>query len=109
MQRKKGQIPHMDRIKAIERKIAKIKKTLVEIGNMRPGSLSLQPRKWGGSYGQLSYTHQGKGHTEYVPEERCKEVRRQIANYCKFRKLTQEWINLELEACQFKRKQLDTS
>ena len=99
----------MDRIKAIERRIGKIKKALAEISNMRPGSLSLQRRKWGGYYGQLSFTCQGKGHTEYVPEERCKEVRTQIANYHKFRELTQEWIDLELEACQFKKKQLDTS
>jgi hypothetical protein len=54
---------------------------------MRPGSLSVQTRSWGGEYCQLSYTHQGKGRTEYVPMEKRNEVERQIANYRKFREL----------------------
>jgi hypothetical protein len=55
---------------------------------------SVQKRSWGGEYSQLSYTHQGRGHTEYVPKSRRKEVQRQIANYQRFRKLTQEWVNV---------------
>ena len=89
---------------ALERKIEKIKRGLAELGDMRPGSLTTQTRKWGGEYGQLSYTHQGKGHTEYVPEKKRKEVKQQIANYKKFRKLTQEWIELGIELCKLKTK-----
>lgn len=66
---------------ALERKIEKVKQDLMKLGDMRPGSISVQTRKWGGEYGQLSYTHRGKGHTEYVPEKRRKEVERQTANY----------------------------
>ena len=93
---------------ALERKIEKAKQDLMKLGDMRPGSISVQTRKWGGEYAQLSYTHRGKGHTEYVPEKRRKEVARQTANYKKFRKLTQQWIELSMELCKLKaKKKLD--
>ena len=92
----------MDKCKQMERRIGKIKQTLADLGDMRPGSLSPQTRSWGGHYYQLSYTHLGKGHTEYIPQERLKDVRRQLANYRKFRELTQEWVKLALELCRLK-------
>lgn len=92
----------MDRSKQIERRIETIKRDLATVGDMRPGSLSIQTRGWGGEYGQLSYTHQGKGHTEYVPKDKRKTVQKQLANYAKFRKLTQEWVNLGIELCRLK-------
>ena len=82
----------MDKSKQIERKIEKIKNALMELGDMRPGSLTVQTRSWGGEYHQLSYTHQGKGRTEYLPPERVKEVKGQIANYRRYKELTQEWV-----------------
>jgi len=91
-------------IEAIERSVARIKRALAKLGDMRPGSLSLQSRKWGGEYCQLSYTHRGKGHTEYVPQARRKTVERQIANHRKFRALIQEWIDLEIDLCKLKLK-----
>jgi len=44
----------MDKNKQIERRIAKIKQALADLGDMRPGSLSVQTRSWGGQYRQLS-------------------------------------------------------
>ena len=92
----------MDKREQMERRIAKIKQALMKVGDMRPGSLSTQTRSWGGQYCQLSYTHLGKGHTQYVPPERLKEVKRQIANYQKFKDLTQEWVTLAIELCKLK-------
>ena len=92
----------MDKVKQMERRIEKIKRTLATIGDMRPGSLSIQTRKWGGQYCQLSYTHMGKGHTEYIPRQRLKTVKGQLANYRKFKDLTQEWVNLAIELCKLK-------
>jgi len=92
----------VDRIKAIERRIEKIKRNLDQLGDMRPGSLSVQRRSWGGQYCQLSYTHQGKGHTQYVAAEHKKCVERQLANFRKFRELTQEWVGLGIELCKLK-------
>ena len=97
----------MDKRKPIERRIAKIKQALAALGDVRPGSLSTQTRNWGGQYCQLSYTHLGKGHTQYIPQERVKEVKRQLANYRKFRDLTQEWVNLAIELCKLKTTQTD--
>ena len=92
----------MNRTRQIERRIAAIKRTLGRVGDMRPGSLSVQTRSWGGQYRQLSYTHLGKGRTEYVPPKRVKDVTRQLANYRKFKELTQEWVNLSIELCKLK-------
>jgi len=97
----------MDKSKQIERRIAKIKQALAELGDMRPGSLSTQTRSWGGQYCQLSYTHLGKGHTQYIPQERVKEVKDQLANYRNFKDLTQEWVNLSIELCKLKATQAD--
>ena len=92
----------MDKTERIKRKIAKIKQALMALDDLRPGSLSVQTRSWGGQYHQLSYTHLGKGHTEYVPKEQRKAVARQLANYRKFRNLTQEWVTLAIELCKLK-------
>jgi len=97
----------MDNALQIARRIEKIKKALAALDDMRPGSLSSQTRSWGGQYAQLSYTHLGKGHTEYVPPERVKDVKRQIANYRKFKDLTQEWVTLAIELCKLKQTQVD--
>jgi len=97
----------MDKAAQMERRIEKIKKALADLGDMRPGSLSTQTRSWGGQYGQLSYTHLGKGHTEYVPPERVKDVKWQIDNYRKFKDLTQEWVTLAIELCKLKTTQKD--
>ena len=92
------------KIAAIERRVARIKRELAQVGDMRPGSLSVQTRQWGGEFCQLSYTHRGQGHTEYVTQARRKSVERQLASYQKFRKLTQQWIDLEIELCKLKLK-----
>lgn len=95
----------MEELTRIARRIEQIKKALARMGNMRPGSLSTQTRSWGGQYAQLSYTHLGKGRTEYVPPARVKEVKRQIENYRKFKELTQEWVTLAIELCKLKQTQ----
>jgi hypothetical protein len=87
------------RIQALERSIQRTKRALADLGRMRPGSLSVQRRKWGGQYGQLSYTHRGQGHTEYIPQQQRQAVERQLANYKRFRELTREWIDLEIALC----------
>lgn len=97
----------MNKIQILERRIQKIKDALAKIGEMRPGSLSVQGRSWNGEYYQLSYTHRGKGHTEYVRKNKRKEVETQIANYRKFRTLTQEWVGLGIELCKLKSRRVD--
>ena len=88
------------RIGQIEKQIEKIKGQFLEIGEMRPGSLTKQyrdPKEKIGPYYQLSYTHKMKSRTEYVRPMFVKNLRRQIAEYKRFKKLTEKWVDLSIE------------
>ncbi len=81
----------------IEEKIKTIKLQLQDIGDMRPGSLTKQfrnPKEQTGAFYQISYTHKMKSKTEYVRTKFVKEVRQQIRNYKKFKKLIEELVAL---------------
>lgn len=96
-----------ERLAAIRKRINRIKTELAAIDEMRPGSLTRQykdPEHQSGSYYQLSYTRQMKSRTEYIARECLREVRRQIANYQRFKALTTEWIALSIEQCRLKMK-----
>ena len=94
----------MDKYITIEQRIKEIKKELMNLGEMRPGSISVQKRKWGGEYNQLSYSHKGKGHTQYIKEEDLESIKVQLENYRKLKELTKEWVNLALQCAQLKTK-----
>ena len=101
-----------DKRKTIEKQIQEIKNQLLDVGPMRPGSLSRQfnvcgnpkcrckdsvePKKHGPYY-QLSYVHRGKHTTQFIKEEYVELVQNQVQNYRLFKKLTQKWISLSLE------------
>jgi hypothetical protein len=105
---------------SIERKIERLKQQLAGLGPMHPGSLSEQynvcgkvgcrckdaknPQKHGPYY-QLSFTWRGKGRTRFVRSERLAEVRLKVANYKRFRELTDEWVDLMVELEQQEREQ----
>jgi len=88
------------RMQQIEQRIDRIKRTLLEIGPMRPGSLTRQykdPQHHAGAYWQISYTRRMKSRTEYVRREWVKELRRQIATNRRFKRLVDQWIDLGIE------------
>ena len=88
------------RIQRIEQRIDRIKTTLLEIGPMRPGSLTRQykdPQHHAGAYWQISYTRRMKSRTEYVRQEWVKDLRRQIATHKRFKRLVDQWIELSIE------------
>ena len=87
----------------IKKEITKIKQALVKLGEMHPGSLSRQSRAAGNTYYQLSYTHQGKGHTSYIRPEDVSEVTQQIENYHRFRSLVTKWVELAIELAKLER------
>ena len=67
------------RIHQIEQRIDRIKRALLEVGPMRPGSLTRQYKDrqtQTGAYWQISYTRRMKSRTEYVRQECVKELRR---------------------------------
>ncbi len=96
----------------LEQRIERIKRELQDIGPMRPGSLSKQhtvcgkagcrcgdpkqPKKHG-PYFQLSYIHQGKSTTQFIRKPHVAKVREQLANYKRFRRLTEDWVALSIE------------
>ncbi len=110
--------------KAIDEKykrISHIKKIILDIGEMRTGSLSQQwnvcgspncrckdsinPKKHGPYY-QLSYMRYKKSKTEFVSKENVELVKGHIANYKKFMELRNEWIDLSIEISKLKKQQV---
>ena len=104
-------------IQKLELRIQPIKAELATLGEMRPGSRSKQYNVCGkpncrckdpqnpqrhGPYYQLSWVHRGKSTTQFIRPPLLPQVRAQIATYNKFRKLTDEWVNLALRLAQSK-------
>ena len=105
----------MKRATQIEKQIKKVKKELMELGALRPGSLSQQynvcgkatcrckdpenPRKHGPYY-QVSYSRKGKSSSVFVRPEDVAAVKKQLVNYKKLMELVNLWIDLELEQAQ---------
>lgn len=88
------------RLLQLQKRIAQIKRELLTIKQMRPGSLTRQyrnPREKLGPYYQLSYTHNMQSRTEYVRAEFVDQLREQIAEYKRFKKLVEEWVALGIE------------
>ena len=104
-------------LKKWEQRIQHIKRRLSGLGEMRPGSLSRQYNVCGkagcrckdprrpqrhGPYYQLSYVHQGKSTSQFIPPAQVKAVQAQLATYKTFRQLTQEWTGLALRIAKYK-------
>lgn len=92
-------------IARIESGIAKIKQKILDLGDMRPGSLSKQMRrakKKYGAYWQLSYTHMGKGRTKYIRPEVLKQIKKEVANYKRYRNLSDQLVKLSIEKSRLK-------
>jgi hypothetical protein len=97
--------------------IQQIKAQLAASGDMRPGSLSKQYNVCGksgcrckdpenpqrhGPYYQLSWVHSGKSTTQFVRRPFLPLVKAELATYKTFRRLTDEWVELALQAAKMK-------
>lgn len=101
----------MTKQEEIEKKVLKIKADLQNIGQMRPGSINEQfkdPKTKSGSYYQLNYTHKMKTRTEYVRRSNLEILKREVAEYQRFRSLVDEWIALSIEASKLRIKVKNT-
>ena len=81
----------------LETRIAELKAELTALGRMRPGSLSRQARTRGSGYFQVSYSRAGKPHSDYVRPDYEPVIRAEIQTYRRYRELTRQWVDLELE------------
>ena len=89
----------------IKKYIAGVKKKLMSIGEMRPGSLTYQyqrPKEKKGGFYQISYTYRMKSKTEYVKAEFVQDLKGQIATFKRFKKLIQQWVDLSIRHSQMK-------
>ena len=107
-------------ITLMQSRIEEIKKRLVALGEMRPGSLSKQynvcgnptcrckdpknPKKHGPYY-QVSYTHKGKSTTQFVKRGTVTETKTQLKNYRTFKKLIDEWVDLSVKIARLRKKE----
>jgi len=96
-----------NKLKRLEETIQAIQEEIGKLGALRPGSLSKQARKSKTTYGaywHLSYTHRGKGHTEYVRDAFMPQVKAELSNFKRFRKLVDRLITLSIERSQLSMK-----
>jgi hypothetical protein len=87
-------------IAQLDQRIEKIKAELAALGPMRPGSLTRQfkdPKAHTGAYYQLSFTLDMKSRTDYIPRQCLAEVRREVANYKRFKTLSAAWVAASIE------------
>ena len=85
--------------------IDRVKQQLQELGPMRPGAISRQyrnPKEKKRPFYQISYTHRMQSRSEYLRPENLAAVRREIANFKRFRKLVDRWVDLALKLSQLR-------
>jgi len=73
---------------------------LARLGPMRPGSLSRQykdPVARTGAYWQLSYTHAMRSRTRYVRQDELPDLKPQLANFRRFRRLVDRCVDLSIK------------
>jgi hypothetical protein len=95
----------------LERQIEKVKRDLVALGDLRPGSLSTQynvcgtpgcrckanPPQKHGPYYQVSFSRKGKSSSKFVKPKDLATVRKQLKNYERMKVLMDTWIDLATE------------
>lgn len=88
-------------LEIIEKKLGRLQRQLARIGNLRPGTLSIQyrdPATQKTPFNQISYTYQGRSRSEYVRPENLDAVRREITAYRRFKALCSELVGLSIQA-----------
>lgn len=101
----------------LQKRIESIKRQIVALGPLRPGTLSPQynvcgspscrckadPPQKHGPYYQLSYTWRRKSRTHFVRDEDLPQIQQEVANYERLRTLVGEWIDAALEIARLDR------
>jgi hypothetical protein len=84
-----------------DEQIRKVKQELMALGPMRPGTITRQyrlPREKKRPFYQMSYTYRMRSRSEYVRPENLVALKRETANFKKFKKLVDRWVDLALKA-----------
>lgn len=78
-----------------EARIRAVKDRIAALGPMRPGLLTVQyrdPARRRGAYHQISYTFQKRSRSDYVRPDDLPRIRRELANYDRFRRLCEQLV-----------------
>ena len=97
-------------LKQTEERIEKLKQELMTLGPMRPGSITRQyrsPKEKKRPFYQISYTHHMRSRSEYIRPENVAALRKETANFKRFKKLIDRWVDLSLTASQLRTKGTD--
>lgn len=92
-------------LSTIEKTIRLLKQQLSELGDMRPGTLTVQyrnPAERKTPFNQISYTYRGRSRSEYVRPENLNAVRREIEAYKRFKLLYNQLIDFSIHASRFR-------
>jgi hypothetical protein len=82
-----------------QKQLALTQTALAQIGPMRPGTLTQQykdPAAKTGANWQLSYTHRMRSRTRYVRPDDLADLRLQLANFKRFRRLVDRCVDLSV-------------
>ena len=88
--------------------IRQVQQALAALGPMRPGSLTRQyrrPQQRRGAYYQLSYTFQMRSRTEYVRPTEMPQLRAELAEYRRYKRLNARWVALSLQRAKLRVKE----
>jgi hypothetical protein len=94
-----------------EDRIEKIRQELLALGPMRPGSITRQyrqPKEKKRPFYQISYTRRMQSRSEYVRPENLAALRRETANYKRFKRLIDQWVELALTVSKMRTSQKDS-
>jgi hypothetical protein len=92
-------------LKRLGGQIEELKRELLTLGPMRPGSITQQyrlPKKKERPFYQISYTHHMRSRSEYVRPENLAALRKETANFKRFKQLVARWAHLALAASQLR-------
>ena len=96
---------------SLEQRIEKVKQQIAALGDLHPGTLTVQYNVCGssgcrckatppikhGPYHQLSFTRHGKSTSRFVGQQDVTEAQEQLDNYRRLRQLVNDWIDLSVE------------
>ena len=107
------------RKQSLEERIEKIKEEIAALGDVHPGAMTQQynicgnprcrckadPPTKHGPYYQVSYTWHRKSTSLFIRRENAAEVRKQLSNYHRLRRLLDRWITLAIQLASLRRRQ----
>lgn len=103
---------------ALQQKIERIKRDISALGPLRPGTLyerysvcgkpgcrcarKKQPQRHG-PYHYLSYTFEGRSHTQFVPATQLRQIKKEVKNYTRFMELVKALVDTSIALSRLRR------